>query len=101
METTGGFSSWINGKVERHHQTITNLCNADLFDSNNHINKWCFAIETSAEIYNNLGHSKLKETPKFLWSGSRISIKDIRVWGCQVYVKNQKSKITDPRVIKG
>ena len=38
METTGGFSSWLNGKVERHHQTITNMCNSDLFDSG-HNNK--------------------------------------------------------------
>ncbi len=33
LETTGGFSSCFNGKVERHHQTITNICNTALFDS--------------------------------------------------------------------
>ena len=96
METTGCFASWLYGKVERHHQTITNMCNAALFDSKNHINKWCFSMETSEEIYNNLGHSDLNETPNFLCSGSRVSIKDIRVWVCIIYVKKSKSQNNRP-----
>ena len=46
-------------------------------------------------------HSSLKETPNFLWSGSRLSIKYFRVWGFQVYVKNHKESYSYPRVRKG
>ncbi len=77
------------------------MCNSALFDSGHHKNKWCYAIETVAEVYNNVRHSSHNETPNFLWLDTRISINDFRVWGCQVYVKNQKRKTTDSRIVKG
>ena len=56
MDNKGGFSSWLNGKVESHHQTIYNICNEALFDSGHNKNKWCYSIETTAEVYNNVRH---------------------------------------------
>ena len=33
MKTTGGYNSWLNGKIERPHQTLMNMVNSSLRDS--------------------------------------------------------------------
>ena len=42
MQMTGGYNSWLSGKIERLHQTITHLFNAALCYSVQNLEKWCF-----------------------------------------------------------
>lgn len=101
MQTTGGHSSWLNGKVERSHQTITNMFNTALHDAGHHQNKWCLACEDMVEVYNNLRHSSIKDQPNYIWYHTRSSIHDFCVWGCEIYVKNHGHKALDDRGLQG
>lgn len=101
MQTTGGHASWLNGKIERPHQTLQKMFNAAILDSGHSKDKWCLACENTIEIYNSIRHSATMEEPNFLWFKIRSSIHDYRVWGCEVYVKNYYAKASDDGVIRG
>ena len=64
-QTTGGYSSWINGKSERHNQTINNMTRTALYDSGLKTSLWCFALESMADTYNARVHSATNEQPDF------------------------------------
>eukprot|EP00957_Ditylum_brightwellii_P081471 6198127-Ditylum_brightwellii.AAC.1 len=42
-DTTGGYASWINGKIERPHETIKNGTQAALMDTGREEIYWCYA----------------------------------------------------------
>ena len=101
LETTGGYCSVLNGKIERPHQTIAKMFNAALIDSGHAKNKWCLACEATAEVYNNCYHQATKKQPNFLWFGTRSSIHDFRLWGCEVYVQSHITTASSDRVTRG
>lgn len=101
LQTTGGHRSLLNGKIERPHQTIAKMFNAAIIDSGQNKNKWCFACECSCEIYNSIYHTEIKDQPNYLWFGQRTSIHDFRVWGCEIWVKNNYAKTSSDRTVKG
>jgi hypothetical protein len=51
METTGGYASWLNGKIERPHRTIANKVRAMLYNSGLSNTLWCFAAESATDAY--------------------------------------------------
>ena len=65
-----------------------NMINSSLRDSGHSTDKWCYACETTQEIYNSLLHTAINEQPTYLWYGQRTNIHDFRVWGCEVFCKN-------------
>ncbi len=67
LETTGGFASWLNGKIERPHRTIANKIRAMLFNSGLRNKLWCYAAEAAADAYRYTYHSALKKTPYEAW----------------------------------
>lgn len=101
LQTTGGYSSWLNGKIERSHQTVTNMLRAAIKDTNHDENKWCFALEASCETYNNIRHSMTKEQPHYSWYGTRTSIHDLRVWGCEISPQAHRPQKLSDRVQRG
>jgi hypothetical protein len=46
METTGGFASFLNGKIERPHRTIAQVVRAMLLNSGLPSTLWCYAAKT-------------------------------------------------------
>eukprot|EP00957_Ditylum_brightwellii_P090570 6897681-Ditylum_brightwellii.AAC.1 len=40
---TGGYASWINGKIEKPHETIKNRTQATLMDTGKEEIYWCYA----------------------------------------------------------
>jgi hypothetical protein len=101
LETTGGYASFLNGKIERHHRTIAQMVRSMLLNSGlpNHL--WCYAAETAADIYRYTYHSALQMTPYEAWYGSKPHINNLRVWGCYVYVRIPNPKKLDNRVARG
>jgi hypothetical protein len=77
LETTGGFASWLNGKIERPHRTIANKIRAMLFNSGLSNKLWCYAAEAAADAYRYTYHSALKKTPYEAWYGIKPHIDNI------------------------
>jgi hypothetical protein len=101
LDTTGSYSSFLNGKVERPHQTIAQIVRAMIINSGHNMNTWCYCAETAADIYHQTYHSALQKSPYKAWYHIKPSISHLRVWGCVVYIQNHNPKKSDDRVTKG
>ena len=101
METTGGYSSFLNGKAERPHRTLANMVRCMLLNSGHKKDKWCYASETAGEIYRYTYHKSIDTSPYFAWYGVSPSIYDLRVWGCVVHVRVPQAKKSDDRTVLG
>jgi hypothetical protein len=51
METTGGFTSFLNGKIECLHRTVANMVRALLLNFGLPSILWCYTAETATDIY--------------------------------------------------
>lgn len=101
LQTMGGYTSCLNGKVERSHQTLTNMLRESIRDTNHHENKWCFALEASCETYHTIRHSATKEQPHYSWYGVHTSIHHLCVWGCEIYPQSHNPPKLSDRVQQG
>jgi hypothetical protein len=101
LESTGGYASFLNGKIERPHRTIANMVRAMLLNSGLPNNLWCYASETAADIYRYTYHSAIGMTPYEAWYGIKPHINNLRIWGCYVYVRVPDAKKLDHRVTRG
>ncbi len=101
LETTGGYASFLNGKVERPNRTIADMVRALYFNAGHSANKWCYAAETAADIYRLTLHSALGISPYEAWYGIKPRIDDLRVWGCTVYVREDSPKKSHSKVHRG
>jgi hypothetical protein len=101
METTGGYASFLNGKIEHPHQTISQMVRAMLLNSGLPDKLWCYAAETAADIYRYTHHSALGMTPYEAWYGTKPHINNLRVRGCYVYVRVLEPTKLAPRVHRG
>jgi len=101
LESTGGYASFLNGKVERPHRTIGQMVRAMLLNSGLPSTLWCYAAETAADIYRYTFHSALNKTPYEAWYGVKPHINNLRVWGCHVYVRIPNPKKLEQRVVRG
>ena len=79
LQTTRGYYSWINGKVERHVRTLENMKSKTRCDSNIPANLWCISLAHASEVYGSLYHSVIKDSLNFMQSGIRRSTHDFRV----------------------
>jgi hypothetical protein len=87
LETTGGYASFLSGKVERPHHTIANMTRALYFNAGHSADKWCYAAKTAADIYHFTLHSAINMSPYEAWYGIKPNINHLRVWGCKIYVR--------------
>jgi hypothetical protein len=101
LQTTGGYASFLNGKVERHHRTIAQMVRSLLLNSGLPSDLWCYAAEAAADIYRYTLHSTLGKTPYEAWYGQKPSIDHLRVWGCYVYVHLPDPKKLEHQVTRG
>jgi hypothetical protein len=79
LETTGGYASYLNFKVERPNQTIAERVCAALINTNRPAKDWCYATEYAADLYHVTLHSAIKMSPFQGWYGERSNYKDIRI----------------------
>jgi hypothetical protein len=101
LQTTGGYASFLNRKVERHHHTIAQMVHSLLLKSGLPSDLWCYPAEAAADIYRYTLHSTLGKTPSEAWYGRKPSIDNLRVWGCYVYVHLPDPRKLDHRVTRG
>jgi hypothetical protein len=101
LETTGGYSSFLNGKVERPNQTPTDRVRCMLINAAAPKKDWCFSVEHAADVYRVTLHSTLKRSHYEACCGDVPSAKDLPIWGCQVLVPGHYLKKADNRASEG
>ena len=66
LERTGTYSSWMNGKIERHNQTITEMIRVGTIDHGLGDHLWYCKAEDVAQKCNAIIHSARKDVADFL-----------------------------------
>ena len=98
LERAGSYSSWLNGKVERHNQTIEGMIRVGTVDHGLGKPLWYCKVEDTMQKYNATLHSTIKDVLDFSWYGKRPSIHDFRIFGCKVEARiNFHLHKLDPR----
>lgn len=86
-ETTVPYTPEQNGVSERMNRTIIEKARSILQDSGLNKKFWGEAVMTAIYVKNRSPTAAIPEaTPEELWSGSKIDISNLRVFGCKAYV---------------
>ena len=103
IQTTAGYSLWLNGKAEVHNKTSCRMIRKTLFDAALPQFLWCCAMEDCTKVYRALYHEAAGDSPGFLWYKNRPHISEFRTWGCYLEAKvpDEKLKQLDSRIEKG
>ena len=98
VQTTGGYSSSLNGKVKIPNKTCSNITRDILLKSSHNKEVWCFAYQYAICISRQTDNRLRGDILFFLWHGRRPSYKHIKIWGLRVYIINgcvTRNKIDD------
>ena len=58
---------------------------------------WGYALETAAYLLNMVPSKSVPKTPIELWTGSKPSLRHIRIWGCPAHVLNKNATKLESR----
>mmetsp|Transcript_12062 Transcript_12062/g.21923 ORF Transcript_12062/g.21923 Transcript_12062/m.21923 type:complete len:679 (+) Transcript_12062:1014-3050(+) len=101
VNDTGGYASFLNGKVERHNQTIMAGVRALLINKNSLSTDWCEALSFYNQVYDMTLHRGIDDTPYHAWYDITPSIENLHVWGATVFPIVPNCKKLDHRVGAG
>jgi hypothetical protein len=101
LETTGGYTSFLNGKVERPNRTLAERARYMILDSGALKQDWCFATEHAGEIYRVTYHSDIGCSQHFAWYGDILNAKDMHVWGCRFLAPTHNLKKSQDLATEG
>jgi transposase InsO family protein len=90
-----------NGTAERNWRTLFEMGRAMLLESKVPKTLWTYAIMTAAYLRNRMYHQRIKETPHFLLTGKKPSIKDLHVFGSICYAHVHEAKKLEAKSEKG
>lgn len=90
VEPTGADNSSQDGVAERPNQTFSNMMRSLLMNANLSSKFWSYALIQSVFIKNRIPHSfhDFKKSPFEMLTGRKPDIKDLKIFGSRVVVKN-------------
>ena len=93
VEFTTPYTPEQNGVAERMNRTLLTIMKALIFESGISKVFWAYAAETACYIRNRSvivtpvdGSMKNKKTPYELWTGEKLEIVHMRIWGCKCWI---------------
>ena len=101
LQTTGGYASFLNGKVERPHQTFKQMIKRMCYNANLSTEYWCFAQQYANFLLRRWHNHTTSKTPYELWFGRKPLWKNMHIFGCHVYVHNDAAKSLDDNNERG
>ena len=89
-----------NGVSERRNRTLLDMVRSMMSRATLPLYFWGYAMETAALILNLVPTKKVAKTPHEMWTGKRPSLRHIRVWGCEAFVRRDTSEKLELRAEK-
>ena len=96
LQTTGGYSSDLNGNVEILNKLIKRTCGALLASSGLSSSLWCYAVVHASALLNYLSYNHDKTMTAYeAWYGTKPHWDNFRVFGCDAYVVKELGSKND------
>ncbi|KAH9697148.1 hypothetical protein KPL71_023495 [Citrus sinensis] len=86
-----------NGVAERRNRTLLDMVRSMLSYSSLPISFWGLALETAVYLLNLVPSKSVPKTPIELWSGRKLSLRHVRIWGSPAHVLKPKADKMDSR----
>jgi IS30 family transposase len=84
-----------NGVVERKNQTIMEVMKAMIHDQDLPMHMWEEVAKTVVYVHNRSPHKILEnKTPEEMFSGEKMKVNHLRIFGCLIFVHVPKEKRT-------
>ena len=77
---------------ERRNQTLLDMIQSMMSQTDLSISFWGFAFETAFFIRNRIPSKGVKKTPYEKWNGKKPIMSFLKIWGCEASVKRQVSE---------
>ena len=104
VESTGGYTSSLNGKAERPFRTIKNMIRVQLMSRAIDDKLWCCCFQYSIWLLRRLYNRTINDIPILLWFNNNIQLhhKEFLIFGCKVYIvnSNDKKPALSPRTLR-
>ncbi|KAL4367065.1 hypothetical protein GQ457_05G024220 [Hibiscus cannabinus] len=88
---------WWNGVYERRNRTLLDMVRSMMSHNDLSTSFWGYALETTAFTLNRVPSKSFQKTPHEMWTGKRLNMSFMKVWGCKAYVKHQMSTKLEPK----
>lgn len=86
------YSPEQNGRIEREMRTVVEMARTLLHAKNLDVKLWAEAVSMAIFILNRTGISTQKHETSFeLWTGRKFDVKDLRIFGSEIYVHIPKN----------
>ena len=96
--TPPGTPQW-NGVSERRNRTLLDMVRSMMSHADLPTSFWGHALEIAAFTLNRVPSKSVQKTPYEIWTGKRISMSFMKIWGCEAYVKRQTSTKLEPKSV--
>ena len=91
VHNTGGYASYIQGKIESPNKTLSDITKALLLNSSHKKVLWCFAYQYAIWISRRTDNIFRGDIPYFLWHVTRPPYNNIKIWGVRFYIINGRA----------
>ena len=90
-----------NGVAERRNRTLMDMVRSMLSHASLPVSLWMEALKTAAHVLNLAPTKAAPNTPYKMWTGKKLSLNYLRVWGCpaEARIFNPQLKKLDPKTV--
>ncbi|KAM1747093.1 hypothetical protein ACFX11_013661 [Malus domestica] len=107
LKECGIISQWtppgtpqLNGVSERRNRTLMNMVRSMMSFADLPVTFWGYALYTTAYLLNRVPSKSVSQTPYEIWHGRKPSLKHIKIWGCEAYVKKLEATKLEARSVR-
>ncbi|KAI9180050.1 hypothetical protein LWI28_000646 [Acer negundo] len=86
-----------NRVAERRNRTLLDMVRSMLSYSTFPISFWGYALQTAIYILNDVPSKSVPKTPHELWTGRKLSLQHLRIFGCPAHVLKGKTEKMESR----
>ena len=76
-----------NGVSERQNRTLLDMVRSMMSRTNLPLSFWGYYLESAAFILYKVTSKALEKAPHKMWTGKKLSLSFLKIWGCESFVK--------------